>query len=436
MYPLLLLVLLIALAGFIAYAGDQLGTLVGRRRLSVFGWRPKRTGQAVGVVAGVLIMLSTMGVLSLAFRDATAVLLRSQQIARELTVLRDQRGELEAQVARTQAELNQARATAAEAEAARDLARAARDAAFRTRTRILAEQDTLRAELTRLEARTASLADEQLQLEAANRALQDTNAELSLANESLGERNEQLSQQNAAFEDLFNNLQNQVVTLQTELQELRLTSEREAQNLRDTLSQFEAASGSELAYRRGEIVYFERVAAQDEEAIFEALQQFVAGAQREVFGRGGSGVELRTDQLGGLAGAIAATPGEDLVALVAADNFVRSAQVVVEVEARENSELLPQGQLIASRQVHVGSPSAPVSRAALRAEVARLAQESFNRLQRIGLFEQVRLVPSEADFSAFTASLSRLSGAVVIGAVARESVYVAGPVELEFVILY
>lgn len=435
-YPLILLLLLIALAGFIAYAGDLLGTLVGRRRLSIFGWRPKRTGQAVGIVAGVLIMLSTMGVLSLAFRDATAVLLRSQQAARELEVLRGQRTELRQQVATTEQELVQARTTSADAEAARDLARAARDAALRARSRILAEQEDLRAELTALEARTAALTAEQVDLEADNAALQQNNAELALSNETLSERNDQLNRQNIAFESTFNNLQNQVVTLQTELQELRLTSEREAQNLRDTLAQFEAASGSELTYRRGEIVYSNLVAAQNAAAILAALERFVAGAQGAVIGRGSSGVELRTDQLSSLAEAIAATPGEDLVMLVAADNFVGTAEVEVNVEAYENLELLTKGQLIASRQLHAGSSGAPVSRAALRAEVARLTQESLNRLQRIGLFEQVRPLPSEADFASFTASLSRLSGPVVIGAIARENIYVAGPAELEFVILY
>ena len=67
-YPVALLLVLMVLAGFIAYAGDVLGTTVGRRRLSLFGWRPKRTGRVVGIAAGVLVMLSTMGVLSLAFR--------------------------------------------------------------------------------------------------------------------------------------------------------------------------------------------------------------------------------------------------------------------------------------------------------------------------------------------------------------------------------
>ena len=429
MFSFVLLLILLALAGVIAYAGDRLGTWVGQRRLSIFGWRPKRTGQAVGIAAGVLIMLSTMGVLSLAFRGAAGVLLRSQQTARELGDLRAQQGVLEQQVATTQKELAEARATIADAELAKDRARAARDAALRIRDRILNEQDTLRAELT-------ALNDEQARLQGDNAALEENNAELSLANESLAERNTRLSSQNAEIQGTFNDLQTQVVTLNEELQALRVRSEREAQNLRDTLAQFEAASGSELTYRQNEIVYSDLIAAQNVTAISSALQEFVAGAQSAVIGRGASDVELSTDQLNSLIGAVAATPGEDLVVLLAADNFVGGARVLVKVEAYVNQKLLDQGQLIASRQLYAGGDGAPVSRSSLRAEVARLTQESVNRLQRIGLFEQVRPAPTEAELDAFVASLSRLSGPVVIGAVARENIFVAGPADLDFIILY
>lgn len=434
--PLLLLVLLLALAGIIAYAGDRLGTLVGRRRLSVFGWRPRRTGQAVGVAAGVLIMLVTMGVLSLAFRDATAVLLRSQRTARELADLRTQQRALAAQVANTARELAEARATGAEAEAAKDQARAARDAALRIRDRTLAEQEALQADLAGLEVRTRTLTQQQARLRADNAALGEANAELSLSNESLSARNAELSAQNRRFQRTFNDLQTEVVTLNDRLTELRTVSEREAQGLRDTLAQFAEASGSELTYREGEIVYSDLIAAQNVPAISAALQAFVTGARAEATGRGASDVLLSAEQLNSLIGALAATPGEDLVVLYAADNFAGTAQVQVNVDARDNRRLLQRGQLVATRQLYAGGDGAPVSRAGLRAEVARLTQGSLDRLQRIGLFEQVRPAPSEAELDSFTASLARLSGPVVIGALARADVYVAGPAELEFIILY
>ena len=305
---------------------------------------------------------------------------------------------------------------------AKDRARAARDAALRIRERTLAELKALSNQQERLKRDSA--------------ALEENNAELALANESLDAQNTRLSAQNAAIQGTFNDLQTQVVTLNEELQALRVRSEREAQNLRDTLAQFEAASGSELSYRQNEIVYSDLISAQNVTAISAALQKFVAGAQSAVIERGASDVELSTDQLNSLIGAIAATPGEDLVVLLAADNFVGGAKVMVKVEAYVNRKLLGRGQLIASRQLYAGGSGAPVSRSSLRAEVARLTQASVNRLQRIGLFEQVRPAPTEAEIDAFVASLSRLSGPVMIGAAARENISVAGPAYLDFMILY
>jgi uncharacterized protein (DUF3084 family) len=134
-YVLGLVSLLVVLAGVIAYAGDRLGTWVGRRRLTLFGARPKRTGQIVGVAAGILIMLTTLAVLALAFRNATQTLVNAQRTADELGRLRGQErflqeqvGALGNQLEALEADLAQARAVIGEAEAARDAALTERDA--------------------------------------------------------------------------------------------------------------------------------------------------------------------------------------------------------------------------------------------------------------------------------------------------------------------
>ncbi len=95
-YLLGLVTLLLLLAGIIAWAGDRLGTYVGRQRLSVFGTRPRRSGQIIGVLAGVLIMLTTLGVLSVAFRGATQVIFNAQATQERLQNLQAQLASLEA----------------------------------------------------------------------------------------------------------------------------------------------------------------------------------------------------------------------------------------------------------------------------------------------------------------------------------------------------
>ena len=146
----LLVLLLVVLAGIIAFAGDRLGTYVGRRRLTLFGARPRRTGQIVGIMAGILIMLTTLGVLAVAFQNATQTLLNFQRTLDELTQLRTQErilnervreANLELEALRT--ELEQARETIRTAEEQRDAALEARDAAQQERDGLLAQRDDL-----------------------------------------------------------------------------------------------------------------------------------------------------------------------------------------------------------------------------------------------------------------------------------------------------
>lgn len=51
---------LLFLGGFAAYQGDRVGMAVGRKRLSIFGLRPKYTSRLVSVLTGVIIVLLTM----------------------------------------------------------------------------------------------------------------------------------------------------------------------------------------------------------------------------------------------------------------------------------------------------------------------------------------------------------------------------------------
>ena len=435
LYTLALFLLLTALAGVIAYAGDVLGTTVGRRRLSLFGWRPKRTGQVVGVTAGILIMLSTLGILSVAFRGAANALLNAQQVSQELRALTRERNTLQVETERLRLEIEASREQLAEAQEIIQSAETARDDALAETSQLRTTQVSLNQELGTLRGRASNLGVEVRSLEAQRTALEDSNEALERENRSLQVANEGLAAENATFKDNVNGLSNEVVTLQNQLGALQRDSQRQAQRLVEAREQIEAVQGGQLTYRRGEIVYSQPIDAQEPGAVREALGTYVQEANRATGGQGAGEIILRRDQVDSLTEALVASPGEDLVVLISSADRFGLEDVQVEVEAYENLKLLEKGQLISSRQIYLGSADAPVSRDNVRAEVARLTQETTGRLQRIGLFEQVRPAPSPAEFDSFSSWLSRLDGTVVIGAVARESVYVNGPVELEFIIM-
>lgn len=181
-FIVLLVVGLVLLAGIIAFAGDRLGTYVGRRRLSLFGARPRRTGQMVGVLAGILIMLSTLGVLALAFQNATATLLNFQRTVEELNRLRVQDRVLNSQISQANSQLADLRSSLAEAEATIANAEAARDEALEVRDETLRDRDVLLAEQAQLEQLVVQAANE---VQEAELRLEDLTRELGTSREEL-----------------------------------------------------------------------------------------------------------------------------------------------------------------------------------------------------------------------------------------------------------
>jgi hypothetical protein len=76
---LLFFVLLIPLAGFIAWAGDYIGHRTGKRRQSLFGLRPRHTALIFTIAAGMAIALASFG-LFFVFSESFRVVLRDGEV--------------------------------------------------------------------------------------------------------------------------------------------------------------------------------------------------------------------------------------------------------------------------------------------------------------------------------------------------------------------
>src|SRR3989442_7216330 len=96
----LLIPVLIALSGGIALVGNAVGRGIGRRRLSLFGLRPRYTAQLITVVTGMLITLLTLVVVLLISAQARVALFRLNEVLQETH-------QLEAQIARQQGRLKE-----------------------------------------------------------------------------------------------------------------------------------------------------------------------------------------------------------------------------------------------------------------------------------------------------------------------------------------
>ena len=115
MYGLTLVLTLAVVGGVIAYIGDRLGMSIGRKKLTLFGLRPKHTSILVTIVTGVFIASASIGVLTIASQDVRTALFRMKEIQNELQVIQTSYDEMRQQRDTAQLELLEAEEQTAEA---------------------------------------------------------------------------------------------------------------------------------------------------------------------------------------------------------------------------------------------------------------------------------------------------------------------------------
>ncbi|MDQ2818075.1 MAG: DUF3084 domain-containing protein [Candidatus Eremiobacteraeota bacterium] len=87
-------VLIVIVAGAIAYIGDRVGHLVGRRRMTLFGLRPRYTSTIFAIAFGMLIALLVVGVVTLFSYDARQALFSINKLNSQVASLTRERDRL------------------------------------------------------------------------------------------------------------------------------------------------------------------------------------------------------------------------------------------------------------------------------------------------------------------------------------------------------
>lgn len=103
MFGFSLIAVLAIMGGLIAYIGDKIGTKVGKKKLSIYGLRPKHTSIIVAVATGIMIAASTLAILTVASRDVRTALFGMEKLRAELSVLSSEVDEKNKQLAANQA---------------------------------------------------------------------------------------------------------------------------------------------------------------------------------------------------------------------------------------------------------------------------------------------------------------------------------------------
>lgn len=178
---------LVIVSAIVAYIGDILGMKLGKKRISLFGMRPKYTSRFITVVTGVSIALVTLFVMAVASDTVRVALFNMKYIQREISNLTAELSKSRSELENLQMDLFKSQSELSEKE--RQLQKVEKD---------LAENlDKLR----QVEEEVARLNDKARELEADKRKLSDELEEMKRERDNLESRIAELKAQAAELRE-------------------------------------------------------------------------------------------------------------------------------------------------------------------------------------------------------------------------------------------
>lgn len=89
-YGIGILLVIAITGGIIAYIGDKLGSKIGKKRITLFGLRPKHTAIVVNVLTGILIATATIGVTAILSNNVRTALFGMEKLRIEMETLNEE----------------------------------------------------------------------------------------------------------------------------------------------------------------------------------------------------------------------------------------------------------------------------------------------------------------------------------------------------------
>lgn len=276
-----LILLLLVLCGYVAYIGDLLGRRFGKKRLSVFGLRPKHTAILLTVATGVLIAAVTLTVALVSVPGFRDVVTRGERLVnqnrrlqnrnRSLTEDNTRRQEQNAALESRNAELTQATAQLQQE----------KGRLTETNQKLDTQNETLGKQNAAFQSQNKKLAGENQKLAGQNRGLQGENRSLITTNRSLEGANRGLSTTNRRLVSANSRLQTEQAGLKQEVSRLG----KEAEGYRKIVRDYREAA---YVVRRDDEIFRRVIPANaPEELLQDTVNTLVFAANQEVRRRNG-----------------------------------------------------------------------------------------------------------------------------------------------------
>lgn len=310
MYGIMLIVVLILTGGVIAFIGDRLGSKVGKKKLSLFGLRPRHTSILVTIITGILITTVTFGILAIASKDVRTALFGMNKLKAELNEKQSMLEEASGALVNVKNDLNTTKEEYAKSK--KDLEETQEDLE-------IAQQA---AELLRQEQ--VALQNRNQELWSDNQTLIEHNQSLAENNQFLLANNESLKADNLELEKTNNDLQEGI------------------ENIRER----------PIIYRVGELLASGVIIKTDDPVkIQNDLNQIIALANSKIIDRLGTegskdGVWIYPIEYQKAMDRLKQAKGDTVIRLIVAANLVKGDPVLTELEMHPNRVVYQENEFV------------------------------------------------------------------------------------------
>lgn len=306
----MLIVVLVLTGGVIAFIGDRLGSKVGKKKLSLFGLRPRHTSILVTIITGILITTVTFGILAIASKDVRTALFGMNKLKAELNEKQSMLEEASGALVNVKNDLNTTKEEYAKSK--KDLEKTQEDLE-------IAQQA---AELLRQEQ--VALQNRNQELWSDNQTLIEHNQSLAENNQFLLANNESLKADNLELEKTNNDLQEGI------------------ENIRER----------PIIYRVGELLASGVIKKTDDPVkIQNDLNQIIALANSKIIDRLGTegskdGVWIYPIEYQKAMDRLKQAKGDTVIRLIVAANLVKGDPVLTELEMHPNRVVYQENEFV------------------------------------------------------------------------------------------
>lgn len=417
MYGIYLIAALVVTGGAIAFIGDRLGTKIGKKRLSIFGLRPRHTSNVITVITGILITGLTIGLLSLASKEVRTALFGLDELnanlesaRRELNITSDELASVRVEYDKANADLEKSREDVEQLQQEQEELREESERLKEgnrtlelTNARLIEDNDQLVSDNDRLTSDNDRLASDNDRLASDNDRLTTDNDRLTSDNDRLATDNDRLTTDNAALEE------------RTEQLRSGLTAMREG----------------DIVFRAGEILASAVIAGnRDADAIVGEIDELAQRATDNVSERSGQeeSVWIYQPELHDAVDRIARSSGDVLLRIVAAGNLVRGEPIRTTLELYDNNTIYDKDEFITARAYEIAEKG-------LSEQIVRdfLREVNHAAVEKGVLPDPIRGtvgVMEGTQFYQLVDAISDLQGPIMLTAYARDETKAMGPLRL------